>query len=173
MIPMLNTFCVAVLARYASPQRLSWPAVFLAIAKNPLIIACIIGLIINLTHLPYPSPVHAFMDSLGRCSLATGLLVVGAGLHFEGLRRSGSAAALTVILKLAVMPLIAITLGIHFGLTGTSLAVVACCSSVPCASNSYILARQMGGNAPLMAQIVTLQTIIAIFTMPVFIASVQ
>ncbi|MGN6113879.1 MAG: AEC family transporter, partial [Nitrobacter sp.] len=63
--------------------------------------------------------------------------------------------------------------GIHFGLTGTSLAVVACCSSVPCASNSYILARQMGGNAPLMAQIVTLQTIIAIFTMPVFIASVQ
>jgi len=131
MIPMLNTFCVAVLARYASPQRLSWPAVFLAIAKNPLIIACIIGLIINLTHLPYPSPVHAFMDSLGRCSLATGLLVVGAGLHFEGLRRSGSAAALTVVLKLAVMPLIAITLGIHFGLTGTSLAVVACCSSVP------------------------------------------
>ena len=173
MIPLLNTFCVAVLARYASPQRLSWPAVFLAIARNPLIIACVVGLAINITHAPYPGPAHAFMDSLGRCSLATGLLVVGAGLQFEGLRRSGSAALLTVILKLAVMPVIAITLGMYFGLTGTSLAVVACCSSVPCASNSYILARQMGGDAPLMAQIVTLQTIIAIFTMPVFISSVQ
>ena len=172
MIPLLNTFCVAVLARYASPQRLSWPAVFLAIAKNPLIIACIVGLAINVTHAPYPGPAHAFMDSLGRCSLATGLLVVGAGLHFEGLRRSGSAALLTVVLKLAVMPLIAITLGMYFGLTGTSLAVVACCSSVPCASNSYILARQMGGDAPLMAQIITLQTMIAIVTMPVFIAAV-
>jgi hypothetical protein len=31
----------------------------------------------------------------------------------------------------------------------------------------------MGGDAPLMAQIITLQTTIAIFTMPVFIASVQ
>jgi predicted permease len=173
MIPLLNTFCVAVLARYASPQRLSWPAVLLAIIRNPLIIACLAGIVINVTHLPYPGPAHAFMDSLGRCSLATGLLVVGAGLHFEGLRQSGSAALLTVVLKLAVMPLIAITLGSLFGLTGTSLAVVACCSSVPCASNSYILARQMGGDAPLMAQIITLQTTIAIFTMPVFIASVQ
>ena len=172
MIPLLNTICVAVLARYASPQRLSWPAVILAIARNPLIIACLVGLAINLAKVPYPGPAHAFMDSLGRCSLATGLLVVGAGLHFEKLRQSGSAALITVILKLAVMPVIAIALGIKFGLTGTSLAVVACCSSVPCASNSYILARQMGGDAPLMAQIVTLQTMIAIFTMPVFIAAV-
>ncbi|HVV41330.1 MAG TPA: AEC family transporter [Nitrobacter sp.] len=173
MIPLLNTICVAVLARYASPQRLAWPAVLLAIARNPLIIACLVGLAINLAGVPYPGPAHAFMDSLGRCSLATGLLVVGAGLHFEKLRQSGSAALIAVILKLAVMPMIAIALGITFGLSGTSLALVACCSSVPCASNSYILARQMGGDAPLMAQIVTLQTMIAIFTMPVFIASVQ
>jgi len=32
-----------------------------------------------------------------------------------------------------------------------------------------VLARQMGGDAPLLAQILTLQTAIAVFTMPVFI----
>jgi hypothetical protein len=173
MIPVLNVFCVAVLAHYASPQRLSWGAVGLAVIRNPLIIACLAGLAINLAHIPIPHPAHDFLDSLGRCSLATGLLVVGAGLHFEGLRRSGAAALISIVLKLAVLPLIAIALGHQFGLSGTSLAVVACCSSVPCASNSYILARQMGGDAPLMAQIITLQTLIAVFTMPVFIASVQ
>ena len=113
---------------------------------------------------------HDFADALGRCSLALGLLVVGAGLHLEGLRRPKAAALIAVALKLAVMPLIAISLGHGFGLSGSNLAVVACCAAVPCASNSYVLARQMGGDAPLLAQILALQTALAVFTMPIFIA---
>jgi malonate transporter and related proteins len=31
-------------------------------------------------------------------------------------------------------------------------------SNVPTASSAYVLARQMGGDAPLLAQIITLQT---------------
>jgi predicted permease len=41
---------------------------------------------------------------------------------------------------------------------------------VPSASNAYVLARQMGGDAPLLAQILALQTVVAVFTMPLFIA---
>ncbi|MDR6660436.1 AEC family transporter [Tardiphaga sp. 1201_B9_N1_1] len=170
MIPLLNILAVWVLAHYASPQRLSWPALLLTIAKNPLIWACVIGLAINLAGLPVPRPAHEFLDALGRCSLAMGLLIVGAGLQLEGLHRPGMAAALTVVLKLAVMPLIAMGLGIAFGLSGTNLAVVVCCASVPSASNGYILARQMGGDAPLLAQILTIQTTLAVLTMPIFIA---
>jgi malonate transporter len=172
MIPLLNILAVAVLAHYASPQRLSWPTLLLTIAKSPLIWACIVGLAINLLGIPVAKPLHEFADALGRCSLAMGLLVVGAGLQLEGQRRPSAAATLTVVLKLAVMPVIAIALGMAFGLSGTSLAVVACCASVPSASNGYILARQMGGDAPLLAQILALQTILAVLTMPVFIALV-
>ncbi|UZE51788.1 AEC family transporter [Rhodopseudomonas sp. P2A-2r] len=172
MIPLLNIFAVWVLAHYASPQKLAWPKILLTIARNPLIWACVVGLTMNLTHLSVPRPLHEFLDALGRCSLALGLLVVGAGLHLEGLRRPGAAAALTVVLKLVVMPAMAIALGMAFGLSGSSLAVVACCASVPSASNGYILARQMGGDAPLLAQILTLQTMLAVVTMPVFIAFV-
>jgi len=172
MIPLLNIFSVAVLAHYAAPQRLAWPAILLTIARNPLIWGCVIGLAINLAQLPVPRPLHEFADALGRCSLALGLLVVGAGLNLDGLRRPGPAALLTVVLKLAIMPAIAVTLAVAFGVSGPSLGVVACCASVPAASNAYILARQMGGDAPLVAQILTLQTMIAVFTMPVVIALV-
>ena len=173
MIPLLNILSVWVLAHYASPQRLSWPALLMTIAKSPLIWACIVGLAINQLGLPIPRPVHEFADALGRCSLAMGLLVIGAGLQLEGLRRPGGATMLTVMLKLAVMPAIAIGLGMAFGLSGPSLAVVACCASVPSASNGYILARQMGGDAPLLAQILTLETLLAVLTMPIFIALVD
>jgi predicted permease len=172
MIPLLNIFCVAVLAHYAAPQRLAWPEILWTIARNPLIWACVIGLAINLTGLPVPRPANEFLDALGRCSLALGLLVVGAGLHLKGLRRPSPAALLTVILKLVVMPAIAIALGMAFGLSGSTLGVVACCAAVPAASNAYILARQLGGDAQLMAQILTLQTMAAVLTMPAVIALV-
>jgi malonate transporter len=169
MIPLLNIISVAALARFAAPQRLSWPAVLLTIARNPFIWGCVLGLALNLIRLPIPEPIHQFADSLGRCSLATGLLVVGAGLQLEELHRPGATILLTILLKLAVMPAIAIALGLAFGLSGTHLAIVACCTSVPTSSNSYVLARQMGGDAPMMAQIVTLQTFLALATMPVAI----
>lgn len=170
MIPLLNIFAVAVLATYAAPQRVKWPALLLTMAKNPLIWACVIGLLLNLLAVPIPHPLHDFLDALGRCSLAIGLLVVGAGLQLQTLHRLSAAAIMTVGLKLAVMPAIAIALGQAFGLSGSHLAVVACCASVPSASTGYILARQMGGDAPLLAQILSLQTLLAVLTMPVFIA---
>jgi malonate transporter len=38
---------------------------------------------------------------------------------------------------------------------------------VPTGSGAYVLARQMGGDAPLIASILTLQVIVAAFTLPV------
>jgi len=170
MIPVLNIIAVWVLAHYASPQKLSWGAVLLTIAKNPFIWACAIGLVFNLLHMPLSGPVYDFMDALGRSSLAVGLLCVGAGLRLNGVVRAGAPAWLSVAIKLLLMPLIAITIGRMFGLSGTNLAVVACCAYVPTASSAYVMARQMGGDAPLLAEILTLQTILATITMPLFIA---
>ena len=51
-------------------------------------------------------------------------------------------------------------------MTGDDLAVVVIAGSVPSASASYVLARQLGGNARLMAEILTLQTLLAMVSMP-------
>lgn len=53
------------------------------------------------------------------------------------------------------------------GLSGAALAAVIICLAVPSASASYILARQMGGDAPLMAAILTAQTVLSFATMPI------
>lgn len=170
MIPLLNVMSVAVLARYARPQRLSWPEMMLTLARNPLIWACIIGLSLNVLHIPIHAIVIDFADALGRSSLAIGLLVVGAGLQVQQLVKPSMPALLTVALKLLVMPAITIGYAWLFQLTGPSLVVVGCCAAVPAASNSYVLAREMGGDAPLLAQILTLQTIAALATMPLVIS---
>src|SRR6201993_3189880 len=172
IIPLVNVFSVAVLAHYASPKKRSIGSIVMTVVRNPLIWACAIGLVLNVTHLPLPKIWHEVADALGRSSLAIGLLVTGAGLHLEGLLRPRVSAAVGVFLKLILMPVLGIALALWFGLSGSNLVIVAACSAVPASSSSYVLARQMGGDAPLLAQIITLQTILAAITMPLFITLV-
>jgi malonate transporter and related proteins len=170
IVPLVNIVSVAVLAHYASPEKQSTRAIAMTVVKNPLIWACAIGLSVNLMHLPLPKLWHDVADALGGSSLAIGLLVTGAGLHLKGLFRPSLAAAVGVVLKLILMPALAVTLAMWFGIGGGNLVIVAACSAVPSSSSSYVLARQMGGDAPLMAHIITLQTILAVITMPIAIA---
>lgn len=172
IIPLVNVLSVSVLAHYASPEKQSVRAIAMTVVRNPLIWACAIGLALNVLHLPLPRIWHEVADALGRSSLAIGLLVTGAGLQLAGMFRPSLAASVAVFLKLVLMPVFAIALALWFGVTGSSLAIVAACSAVPTSASAYVLARQMGGDAPLLAQIITLQTILAAITMPIAIALV-
>lgn len=172
IIPLVNVFSVAVLAHYASSEKQSVRAVAMTVVRNPLIWACAIGLALNVLHVPLPRIWHEVADALGRSSLAIGLLVTGAGLQLAGMLRPSLAASVAVFLKLILMPVFAIALAVWFGVTGSSLAIVAACAAVPTSASAYVLARQMGGDAPLLAQIITLQTILAAVTMPIAIALV-
>lgn len=172
IVPLVNVFSVAVLAHYASPTKQSARGIAMSLLRNPLIWACVIGLLVNVAHLPLPKIWHEVADALGRSSLAIGLLVTGAGLQLKGLFRPSLGAAVGVVLKLVAMPVLALALAVGFGLSGTSLVIVAICSAVPTSPSAYVLARQMGGDAPLLAQIITLQTLLAGITMPVAIALV-
>jgi predicted permease len=172
IIPLVNVLSVAVLAHYASPEKRSSRMIVLTVVRNPLIWACIIGLAANLTHLPLPKIWHEVADALGRSSLAIGLLVTGAGLHLEGLLRPSVGAAIGVVFKLVLMPVLALGLALWFGVSGRGLVIVAICAAVPTSPSAYVMARQMGGDAPLLAQIITLQTILAAVTMPIAIALV-
>ena len=170
IVPLANVLCVTVLAQYASAEKRSAGSIVVTVVSNPLIWACVVGLALNVTHVPLPRLWHEVADALGRSALAIGLLVTGAGLHLEGLFKPSLAAGVAVLLKLVLMPAIAVALALQFGITGSNLAVVTICSAVPTASSAYVLARQMGGDAPLLAQIITLQTILAALTMPIAIA---
>jgi len=173
IIPLVNVLSVWVLAQYASPEKPPVRTIVMTVVQNPLIWACVIGLAVNITHLPLPKVWHDVAEALGRSSLGIGLLVTGAGLHLEGLLRPSLAASIAVFLKLVVMPVLAVALALSFGISGPGLVIVAVCSAVPTSSSAYVMARQMGGDAPLLAQIIALQTILAAITMPLVIALVK
>lgn len=170
MIPLLNVTCVLVLSRHAGGAPLGAKALAGTLIRNPFIWSSLLGIAINATGAPVPAVLLSYAEILGRASLAAGLLVVGAGLDLARLRRPSPALALATAVKLAGMPLLAAGLARLFGVEGIALAVVVLCTAAPTASGSYMLARQMGGNAPLMAEILTVQTLAALFTIPLALA---
>jgi predicted permease len=167
MVPLLNVINVWALVYFASPEPRNARTIIVVLLGNPLIWSCIIGLAFNLFGIPIEGPIHAFADALGRASLACGPITVGAGLHVAALMRPAAPVLIATSLKLILMPAMAIGLGAIIGLEGAALGVVACCSAVPAPSGTYVLARQMGGDAALMAQIITFETALAVLTMPV------
>jgi len=173
MVPLLNFLCVLVLARYAADKAPDLRTIAGQILRNPLIWSVLAGIAVNLSGVPLPKVAVAFCEILGRGALALGLLAVGAGLDLDKVWRPHAAVILTVVLKLAVMPAVAVGLALWIGLTGAPLMVVAIASSVPSAPGAYILARQMGGDAPLYTRLLTLQTVVAFLTIPAVLALVQ
>jgi malonate transporter len=172
MVPILNFICILVLAWYAADKAPEARIVAGQILRNPLIWSVLFGIAVNFAGVSVPKIAVSFGEILGRAALALGLLAVGAGLQIDKLWRPQRAVVAAVALKLMLMPAVAIGLALWYGLAGAPLTVVAIASSVPSAPGAYILARQMGGDAPLYAQILTMQIVVALFSMPAVLAVV-
>lgn len=163
LIPILNVQSIWVLRRYGSGTGGS---MWRGLITNPFIVGTLIGLAINISGMQLPKPVATSLDIVGRCALGLGLLLVGAGLRLGDFVRPSPALMIGVAARLLFIPVIGAFAALALGLSGAALAAVIVCLAVPSASASYILARQMGGDAPLMAAILTAQTVLSFATMP-------
>ncbi len=175
-VPTANLLCVTILVRYGAHSQIGGGSALaktlLAIAKNPLILSIVGGIVLNLTGIGLPPVIAPMLEILGRAALGLGLLAVGAGLEFKALRTTGPVVLLAVALKLLVMPALALGLVLLFGLTGPGALAVILLNALPTAGAAYILARQLGGDAPLMAAIITVQTGLAMLSLPLVLALV-
>lgn len=165
MIPLLNFCCVLVFSFFTNKSG-GFSSIYLAIIKNPLIIGSLLGLTLNQTGLGFPDVIEPVAELLSRMALPLGLLSVGAGLSFRVLMRSGTAICISSAIKLILMPLIAFFICMSLGLAPESSQVVWLYAALPTATSSYILARQLGGDAPMMAAIVTGQTLLSMISIP-------
>lgn len=164
MIPLINVLCVLVLTVHAGGSA-TMAGVARGLLTNPLILGCLTGIGLNLSGIGLPWGSAAVLEILARAALPLGLLAVGAGLRLEGLARPGLLAAASA-LKLVALPALAAGLCWVMQPGRLETAVLVTFAALPGAPTAYILARQMGGDVPLIAAIVTVETAAALITLP-------
>ncbi|WP_373504531.1 AEC family transporter [Aestuariivirga sp.] len=173
LVPPANIMAVAVVAQNAGSQKLTLRETAYVVFRNPFIWATAAGLLINLAGIPIYEPVMTSMSMLGGAAIASGLLMVGAGLSTSETIRPSAPVLTGTALKLLGTPLIVILWSSVTGVSGTAFVACMVCAAVPTAMSAYVLARQMGGDAPLIAATVMTQTIVSFFSIPLIIMLAQ
>lgn len=170
VVTTVNLLSVTALIHYGK-RSAGRRALLGLLGRNPLILACLLGFAGNALGAPLPEVGRATLEILGRASLTMGLLCVGAGLELAHLGRQRHATAATCVLKLLVMPAATALACRLLGVEGLAAATAVLFTAGPISASSYVLARQLGGDAPLVAGLITVTTIGAVVTMPAVLAA--
>ncbi|MFM2329992.1 MAG: hypothetical protein RLZZ494_2095 [Pseudomonadota bacterium] len=166
-VPLCNVAAVWPLAR-RSGQHLGRELV-----RNPLIVGTVTGLLVNLSGLSVPEVLITTLSRVGGASLPMGLMAVGAGLRMGALKEAPGMAAALLGIRHAVLPLFAIVLVDAVGLPPGQQAVVVAFAALPTASSAYVLATRMGGHGAFVAGLVSVSTLLGMFSAPLALALLQ
>lgn len=143
------------------------------LGRNPLLIAVALGISINLSGVGTIPVLHETTSIIGSAALPIVLMCVGANIRLRAMQASTVPVLISSVGKLLLFPLVIVGLAQLVGLSDQETFIAVIFGAVPTAAGAYTLARQMGGDAPLMAAIVTIQTCLCFITLPLTIEIVR
>jgi predicted permease len=173
LVPMNNVMSVLVLSRYAGSEPAPFKRVVRSIITNPLIISTVVAIVLVSVGVRVSKPVGETLNLLGDATVALGLICVGAALDISSMKEARWPLIAGTLLRLVVMPAVTVGLAYAIGLSSMVFQVAVVCASAPVATSAYILSRQLGGDSKLMANIITLSTLLSLFTIPATILLAQ
>lgn len=168
-IPLVNILSVISLSLQGETGAKRIYMMVGSVLSNPLVIACAVGCTISYTNFSMPGLLLSLLEILSQSALPLGLLAVGAGIRFISIGEQSWQIAVATLNKLLVFPALVLLCCILFELDSHTATVLVLLTALPAPPSAYILARQLGGNESLMANIITCQTLAAFFMIPVWI----
>lgn len=163
-VPLANVAAVWPLARHGGHSYGR------ELARNPLILSTVAGLVANAAGLSFPEAVSTTLQRIGLAALPLGLMATGAGLRVGGLKSSPGLAAALMAVRHALLPALAIGLTAALALPPPQRLIVVLFAALPTASSAYVLAARMGGDGGYVAGLVTLSTLLGMLSVPLWLA---
>lgn len=166
LIILQNLLAVAVLQMYAvetAAHSGRW-SVLWKVAGNPIIIATLLAIGASLLEIRLPVIIGRSLDILGGLALPMALLIIGASLSFEMIRKNRVLIFAAVIVKLGLLPAFGYTV---FRLTGTAVsaylpALILLAS--PTATVTYVMARELHGDPEFAVAAISASTLLSAVT---------
>ncbi len=158
VVPIYNVMSVIALQTYGQ-GGCSVKRLLLGVAKNPLIIATLLGLAVWLSGWTPPGFAMKTLSMAGAAASPTALFFLGAGMNFSVMRRSARAVALGTVGRLIVCPAVMLAIGAALGFRGVALGCALIAFGSPTAVSGYPMAKQLGGDGELAGALVVSTTL--------------
>lgn len=168
VIPVVNICCVAAFS--VSGGSFALANTLKTIAKNPLIMGALLGFVANIFPVLLPAVVLNTLAIASKAALPLALLSVGAAVQIHSLLKAHAGFSKKVlwsstIARLCLAPTIAWLVCYGLGIQGDIHNIFVLFAAVPTATSSYILSKQLHGDAEMMAAMISLQTVLSIATL--------
>ncbi|MDP2591962.1 AEC family transporter [Vibrio lentus] len=135
-----------------------------SITKNPLIIAIFLAVVFYALSIPIPKMVTDAGQYFANMTLPLALLCTGGSLDISSLKQEKLSTWFASSYKLIASPLLITLAAWYLGFEGLDLGLIFLMSAAPTAAASYVMARAMGGNSTLAANIIALTTVVSLIT---------
>ncbi|WP_367714872.1 AEC family transporter [Nitratireductor sp. GISD-1A_MAKvit] len=132
--------------------------------SNPLIIGILAGLLWRFTGLEMPSLGTRFVDALANVAGPVALFAMGLGLRKFGISGDVRPAVVIAVLKLFLMPAVALAGALVIGLPVYSAQIAVAAAALPSGVNPYLIASRFGTGQALASNAMTIATALAVFT---------
>ena len=170
LVPTVNVLCVVIMMRLNASdmgkgEQIMKRLIVKELARNPLIIAVALGIAINLSGLSLPPLIAQTMDLLSRAALPMLLMAVGASMKFRAISSNWQALLSVLLGKGFLMPGFALAVGLLLALPAEVVMVAVVFTALPTAAAAYALAQQLKGDVSLMADIISVQTLVSMVTL--------
>ncbi|MEY9952254.1 AEC family transporter [Leifsonia sp. EB34] len=134
--------------------------------RNPMIIASLLGILVDVLHIPIPAAVYQPFELLGGAAVPLVLMAFGMSLHGSRPLQAGhgrAEIATAVVIKSVGMPLVAFAVArFAFGLEHHALFAAVALAALPTAQNVYNFAARYERGMPVARDIVLLTTLFAV-----------
>ena len=146
----------------------------LVLLRKPLILACIVGLLINRLAIYAPFITHNVwlnntLQHIGAASLPLSLIGVGASLSSNISFRFLEGALLCSLIKLIILPAIVILALKMLHVDNTIIQTCMIYAACPCNTNATAMNQSMGGDYKSMSLIISAQTLLSAFTLTMWL----
>lgn len=168
VIPTFNITSVIVLS-YFSDKSSDFKSLCKSIAKNPLILSTLLGIVASLINLKLPYVIEQALTNMSVITSPLSLILLGASFKFSSIAKYKKQIIISVFARLIAAPAIVLFITVLVGYRGIELACMMVIFAVPTAVSSFTMAKTMGGNEDLAASIVVFTSILCIFTLFLFI----
>ncbi|MBA4347230.1 MAG: hypothetical protein C0413_00030 [Clostridiales bacterium] len=167
-VPLFGILAVVAMERYRG-EHVRVGQMLVRMIKNPLLIACFAGFVVNLLNIEFPEVLQKPIDNLAAVTSPLAFILLGGTISFAAVKKNRAAITAISLIRLLVAPLVTVAALLLLGFRGEFIVVALIIFGAPVAMLTYSMAVGMQADDELAGTLVAITSVLSIVTMFLFI----
>ena len=166
----LYTILAVIMLEYFRSGKLRLNGMLKSLAKNPLIIASVAGIIVKIAGIQLPGVLESVVSKLNSAASPVALLLLGASFDWKQVASERRNIAISTVLRLVIFPAVMLTAGAIIGYRGVEFVTLIPLFASPTAVNTFNMDQEMGADLNIASGAIAISTALSFVTLFIWVS---